>query len=180
MKPAAPPERATILLAHNFAGARILVAEDEPVNREIAQERLRSMGLHVSVAENGREAVSLTHANPYNLILMDMHMPEMDGLEATRQIRLQPGGIHIPIIAMTGSASSEDKARCVAAGMDDYILKPAEPEVLYATLLKWLSSQQCHVRGTIEHRRTLMVSLIQGEPANRGPTVCLKERPPRR
>jgi CheY-like chemotaxis protein len=95
----------------------------------------------VDVAEDGVEALELAGRNDYDLILMDMQMPRMDGLDATRQIRLLPDGARIPIIAMTANAFAEDKAQCMQAGMNDFLAKPAYPEQLYTMLLKWLA--QC-------------------------------------
>jgi CheY-like chemotaxis protein len=130
-----------ILLVRDYAGRRILLAEDEPINREMALIQLQEVGLSVDVAEDGVEALELAGRNDYDLILMDMQMPRMDGLDATRQIRLLPDGARIPIIAMTANAFAEDKAQCMQAGMNDFLAKPAYPEQLYTMLLKWLA--QC-------------------------------------
>ncbi len=125
-------------ILRNHAGKRILLAEDEPTNREIAQMLLEDVGLKVDLAEDGREAVAKAGAANYAVILMDMQMPVLDGLDATRQIRQLPEREKTPILAMTANAFAENKDQCFAAGMDDFIAKPVIPEVLYESLLKWL------------------------------------------
>ncbi len=131
-------ELAEDTLKRTCAGKRILLAEDEPINREITLMLLDDVGLVAEVAEDGEVAVALAKLNEYDLILMDMQMPNMDGLDATREIRLMPNGNRIPILAMTANAFAEDKERCFEAGMNDFITKPANPQDLFATLLKWL------------------------------------------
>lgn len=121
-----------------YAGQRILLAEDEPINREIAQMLLEDVGLLVDLAENGQQAVEKARSGHYAVIVMDMQMPVLDGLDATRQIRQLPGHQATPILAMTANAFAENKDQCFAAGMDDFIAKPVTPEVLYEILLKWL------------------------------------------
>ena len=126
-------------LKRDYAGRRILLVEDEPVNREIAQLLLEEVGLNVESAEDGEQALALARKKTFDLVLMDMQMPRMDGLEATRLLRQQFDSARLPILAMTANAFADDKARCFEAGMNDFISKPVIPEDLYACVLRWLS-----------------------------------------
>ena len=122
------------------AGARVLLAEDNPVNAEVAQCLLEGVGLIVDTAADGATAVAMALAQDYQLVLMDMQMPLLDGLDACRAIRRQRGSAAPPIIAMTANAFAEDKAQCLAAGMVDFIGKPFDPPALYRLLLRWLGA----------------------------------------
>ena len=125
-------------IARAYRGRRVLLAEDEPINREIATLMLEDVGLEVSAAENGERALALFDAGDFDLVLMDMQMPRMDGLQATRLMRARASGARVPILAMTANAFAEDRARCFEAGMNDFISKPITPERFYGTLLRWL------------------------------------------
>ena len=124
----------------SLAGRHLLVVEDEPINREIALELLREYDITADTAENGRQALDILKTKTFDLILMDMQMPEMDGLEATRHIRAQSQYTLLPIIAMTANAFAEDRERCLDAGMNDFIVKPVDPQDLKMLLLHYLAS----------------------------------------
>ncbi len=139
--PAAPPSAVGAAWPGQYRGVRILLAEDNSINQEVALEQLRETGLEVDLAENGREAVAMAARVPYALILMDMQMPEMDGLEATQAIRRLPEHRATPILAMTANAFGEDRSACLKAGMNDHIAKPVEPDILRDRLARWLPAQ---------------------------------------
>lgn len=126
------------LLRQKHAGTRILLVEDDAINQEIVIFLLEDAGLVAIVADNGLQALAKLEVEEFPLILMDMQMPEMDGLEATRRIRKQPQHLKTPILALTANAFAEDRNACLAAGMNDYLVKPMEPDILYEKLLEWL------------------------------------------
>jgi PAS domain S-box-containing protein len=126
-------------LLNEFSGTRILLAEDEPINQEVSRCLLEDAGLMVDLAEDGEVAVALAKQNRYALILMDIQMPNLNGIDATRAVRTLPGYEYTPILAMTANAFEEDRQRCIEAGMNEHIGKPVDPDMLYETLLKWLS-----------------------------------------
>ena len=125
-------------LRQQHAGARVLLAEDNEINRQLALIWLQDLNLTVDVAVDGREAVALAQAGAYDLVLMDMQMPQMDGLQATRAIRALPGWQDTPILAMTANAFDDNRQLCQAAGMNDFVTKPVLLPALHAKLLAWL------------------------------------------
>ena len=129
------------VLRSRFSGTRVLLAEDDEFSAEVSQYLLEDAGMLVDRVEDGALAVQKAASGVYALIIMDMHMPNMDGVEATRRIRLGATCAQLPILAMTGNAFQSDIEQCLAVGMNDFVSKPTTPDVLYATLLKWLLPQ---------------------------------------
>jgi len=138
--PATPPDTpdAEQQLRLRHGGCRLLLVEDNAINREVALELLHGVGLTVDVAEDGVEALERARRLRYDLVLMDMQMPRLDGLGATRALRGLPNWSDVPVLAMTANAFVEDRKACLAAGMNDFVAKPVDPSWLYALLLKWL------------------------------------------
>ncbi len=139
--PTAEGEREKPVDLSAIAGARLLLAEDNEMNQEVAVELLRDAGFAVDVAENGQVALDALRqhaANHYAAVLMDMQMPVLDGLSATVELRKQPQFAALPVVAMTANAMEQDRERCLAAGMNDYVAKPIDPDALSRVLLKWI------------------------------------------
>lgn len=140
-EPGVSQEVTESLIAQRHTGKRILLVEDDPINQQVAAELLAMADLRVDVAGNGEVALQCVQEKRYDLILMDVQMPVMGGLEATRAIRELPGMAEIPILAMTANAFEEDRQSCLAAGMNDHIGKPVDPDILFETLLRWLDAR---------------------------------------
>ena len=157
------------------SGLRVLLAEDNPVNQALAVVLLEQMGMLVKVAGNGVEAVRMVQSDPFDLVLMDVQMPEMDGFQATRTIRELSGPVSkLPIIALTAHAIKGDKERCLAAGMDDYVSKPIDPEVLRLTILGLDLNPTAPV--IIDEERTQLLTpqiFLEPSPVSRGSSVTL-------
>ena len=130
-------------------GRRVLVVEDNAINQEVARELLESLGYSVAVACDGEDALELARREQFGLVLMDLQMPRMDGLDATRAIRTLPGWEHVPILAMTASTFAEDRAACEAAGMTDFLSKPVDPAALEAVLRRWLPAPEQAREGSL-------------------------------
>jgi CheY-like chemotaxis protein len=126
----------------NLNGIHILVAEDNKINQRVILKTLEKWGAKVSIAENGRVAIEMLTVKPYDIVLMDIQMPEMDGLEATKYIRstLLPPASNLPIIAITASALRLDYEKCVALGMNEYVPKPFKPDELYDKIVRLLNN----------------------------------------
>jgi CheY-like chemotaxis protein/HPt (histidine-containing phosphotransfer) domain-containing protein len=142
---------------------RILVAEDEPVNREVVVSYLQGMGWETTAVANGKSAVETFNSGHFDLVLMDVQMPWVDGFEATRLIREQEskGTPRVPIIGLTAHALKGDRDKCLSAGMDDYLTKPVEPEILYATIRRWAAIPQVAQRPEPGPAQTVCSGVLQ-------------------
>jgi two-component system, sensor histidine kinase and response regulator len=123
-------------------GAKVLLVEDNPINQQVGSELLAQAGMRVAVAGHGLEALERLQAESFDLVLMDMHMPVMDGLQATRLLRGLPQGAGLPVVAMTASALAADRQGCIEAGMNEHLAKPIDPDELNAVLLRWINADR--------------------------------------
>lgn len=174
---------ALTVLRSKHTGARLLVVDDNPGNRDVALALVLAAGIAADIADNGQQAVEKAALTHYDLILMDVQMPIMNGLEASRAIRLLPGGAEVPILAMTANDFAEAREACLEAGMNDFIAKPLSPDDFYSTLLKCLTAvkpQSClplplsqvqfHEEGSPLHRLASVgdLDLVRGLATMRG------------
>ena len=124
--------------SENFSGMNILLVEDNQINQQLAQEILQEAGATVTIANNGQEALNCLNDHSFDLVLMDVQMPVMDGYQATQAIRNEMGLTDLPIIAMTAHAMESDQEKCLEAGMNDYIAKPVELDQLFSIITRWI------------------------------------------
>jgi CheY-like chemotaxis protein/HPt (histidine-containing phosphotransfer) domain-containing protein len=162
------PSNAEEALLARCRGARVLLVEDDLTNREVALELLRGVGLETDIAADGQEAVAKAREAAYGLILMDVQMPVLDGLDATRAIRALPGCEDLPILGLTADAFHEDRARCLAAGMNDHIAKPVDPEALFQAMLRWLPERDAPAAAAPESGAAADLPVIPGVDVVRG------------
>lgn len=140
---------APVLDAARTRGTRVLLVEDNEINQEVALGQLEDAEVEVDVADNGEIAVRMVRERVYDLVLMDMQMPVMDGIEATKVIRADPRFQTLPIVAMTANAMAVDRDRCLEAGMNDHIAKPIDPDQLFRVLVRWTGRRG--VKEALEH-----------------------------
>ncbi|EKO37713.1 MAG: signal transduction histidine kinase [Solidesulfovibrio magneticus str. Maddingley MBC34] len=170
-KPAARPQAAASPGMRPLSGTLVLLVEDNAINQQVARETLETLGAAVDVAINGREAVEMVRSSLYDVVLMDVQMPVMDGLAATRAIRQLSSTAELPIVALTAHALAEDRERCLEAGMNDYLTKPLEVDRLLASLGQWIAPAAAAVRG----RDPALASLVVAAPADGAAVAAVPE-----
>lgn len=162
-------------------GCRVLVAEDNSFNQQVAQELLSDIGVAVALAENGQEALEWLVRERFDAVLMDMQMPVMDGLTATRRLRTLPECATLPVIAMTANASQDDRSRCREVGMNDFISKPIRPNTLYKTLAQWVSRNEppstvppLTTEVSMNGEQSAVMTAIPAEATETSPAIDMK------
>jgi len=149
----------------SIKGARVLLVEDNEINQQVAQELLEQASFVVEIANNGKEAVEMAEKNPYDVILMDIQMPEMNGFEATKKIRNLESDIrNIPIIAMTAHAMAGDREKSIEGGMNEHVTKPINPDELFGVLLKWVKPGDREVPLELIQRQTEVKASLEQPP----------------
>ncbi len=149
------PSSGELALYAELAGHSVLLVENNPINQELASELLSASGLRVTLANNGQEALDALARHTFDCVLMDVQMPVMDGLEATRRIRSQPQWRRLPIIAMTAGAMAEERQQTLDAGMNDHITKPIDVDQMFATIARWLRHGK-HAFAPADDRKAVM------------------------
>jgi len=155
-----------------FEGLRVLLVEDNHINQQIAAELMTEAGIIVDVADNGRIAIDkLNHGNPYDIVLMDLQMPEMDGYAATTVIRSYPEWLDLPIIAMTAHAMNEERQRCLDTGMNDHIAKPIDPDSFFETLSRWCGHRMPGYQVDVQANTGSKPSVSEAAPISKAEPV---------
>jgi len=170
---AVPAEGESELVPCGLEGLRVLLAEDNLLNQQIARELLEEFGLCIRVANNGHEAIEMLHSESFDCVLMDVRMPELDGIEATRLIRSEARFGVLPIIAMTANARAEDREECLQAGMNDFISKPVDPGQFFRILAKWL--RPAGASPDLPAGPGSLVELVPGRPLSEIDTQVLSQ-----
>jgi signal transduction histidine kinase/DNA-binding response OmpR family regulator/HPt (histidine-containing phosphotransfer) domain-containing protein len=162
-----------VIELERIRGSRVLLVEDNELNREVALGLLEDAHLSIDIAENGRDAVEKVGEHNYDLVLMDMQMPVMDGLAATRAIRLKPQFQTLPIIAMTANVMESDREKCTEAGMNDHLAKPIDPEALFACLLRWVKPR-AGIAAAANVGKTLTPTIIEPQSVQSSQTAAFE------
>ncbi len=147
----------------NIRNSKVLLVEDNDINQQVANELLEKAGLIVNISNNGKEAIEKVESSEFDLILMDVQMPVMDGLEATRCIRKDPRFSNLPIVAMTAQAMTGDREKCIEVGMDDYITKPIDIKELFSTLVKWIKPKDRKITDGDSAQKIFLVNEVSGK-----------------